>query len=257
MDEIVCLRDIFLSFRESLKNIEDYTSTAIKLPGVGNPETVLKDLLLKTSCRVKEKKVNWSRLSLSAIDESWLAHIKSWVQFFDLSHNEFTSLPECLVDLKIVVDLNLSKNRLKIAPSELFSMISLRDLNLSSNAISEFPNVRQWRPVLKHLNVSNNKLSWLPDGISKSYLEKLNLSRNNFTRVPLSVCEIITLKDLDLSDNRGINYLPDEMGKLRNLVHIGLRNLDQVSFYIPEENVSYSLLWRCMQISPSSAKIKK
>ena len=191
---------------------------------------VLKDLLLNTSCRVKEKKVNWSKLSLSTIDESWLTYIKSWVQFFNLSHNSLTSLPERLVDLKMVVRLNLSKNKLKIAPSELFSMISLRELNLSGNTITELPDIPKWRPVLKSLNVSDNILHSLPDGIARSYLEKLDLSRNNFNRVPLCVCEIISLRDLDLSDNREINHLPDEMGKLRNLSHINLRNLDQVSF---------------------------
>ncbi len=219
----------FLFCRESLKNIEDYTSIAIKLPDLGNPVTVLKDLLLNTSCRVKEKKVNWSKLSLSKIDESWLVHIKSWVQIFNLSNNLLTSLPEGLVDLKMVVRLNLSKNKLKIAPTELFSMISLRDLNLSGNAIAELPDIPQWRPGLKSLNVSDNNLTSLPDGIARSYLEKLNLCRNNFTRVPLAVCEIISLKDLDLSDNREINHLPDEMGKLRNLSYINLKNLDQVS----------------------------
>ena len=221
---------VFLFPRESLKNIEDYTSVAIKLPELGNSVTVLKYLLVNTSCRVKEKKVNWSKLCLSTIDESWLFHIKSWVQFLNLSHNTLTSLPECLIDLKMVVSLNLSKNKLKVVPIELFSMISLRDLNLSGNGIAELPEIPQWRPVLKTLNVSDNNLSSLPDGIGRSYMETLNLSRNHFTRVPLAVCDIISLRDLDLSDNREINHLPDEMGKLRNLSHINLKNLDQVSF---------------------------
>ena len=195
--------------------------------------TVLKDLLVNTSCRVKEKKVNWSKLCLSTIDESWLFHIKSWVQFLNLSHNTLTSLPECLIDLKMVVSLNLSKNKLKVVPIELFSMISLRDLNLSGNGIAELPEIPQWRPVLKTLNVSDNNLSSLPDGIGRSYMETLNLSRNHFTRVPLAVCEIISLRDLDLSDNREINHLPDEMGKLRNLFNISLKNLDQVRWMVP------------------------
>jgi Leucine-rich repeat (LRR) protein len=195
--------------------------------------TVLKDLLVNTSCRVKEKKVNWSKLRLSTIDESWLFHIKSWVQFLNLSHNTLTSLPECLIDLKMVVSLNLSKNKLKVVPMELFSMISLRDLNLSGNGIAELPEIPQWRPVLKTLNVSDNNLSSLPDGIGRSYMETLNLSRNHFTRVPLAVCEIISLRDLDLSDNREINHLPDEMGKLRNLFNISLKNLDQVRWMVP------------------------
>ena len=219
---------ITITFRESLKNIEDYTSIAIKLPDLGNPVVVLRDLLLNTSCRVVEKKVNWSKLALTAIDESWLTNIKLWVQFFNLSNNSLTSLPENIVDLKMVVRLNLSNNRLKIAPSELFSMISLRELNLSGNNIAELPEIPQWRPVLKSLNLSGNKLHSLPDGIARSCLEKLNLSRNNFTRVPLPVCGIFSLRDLDLSENREINYLPDEMGKLRNLSHINLKNLDQV-----------------------------
>lgn len=218
--------------RESLKNLEDYTSVVIKLPGLENQVTVLKDLLVNTSCRIKEKKVNWSKLSLSTIDESWLGHIKSWVQNLNLSRNKLTSLPECLVDLKMVVCLNLSENRLKVAPMLLFSLVSLRDLNLSGNGIAELPDVPQWRPALKSLNVSNNILTSLPGSIAKSFLETLNLSRNNFTRVPLSVCEILSLRSLDMSDNREISFLPNEMGKLRNLTSVNLKNLDQVNIWL-------------------------
>ena len=225
-------RSSFVLFsRECLKPIEDYTRVAITLPGLytENFVIVLEKLLLNTSCRVKDKKVDWSKLYLSTLEESWLNRIKSWVQFLNLSNNKLSSLPESLIDLKMVVSLNLSKNKLKAAPSEIFSMISLRDVNLSGNTISELPDIPQWRPVLKTLNVSDNNLSSLPPGIAKSCIETLNLRGNNFTRVPLCVCEIISLKDLDLSNNREINVLPDEMGKLRNLTHINLRNLDQVN----------------------------
>ena len=218
--------------------MEDCTTVAIKLPGLGNPVDVLKELLSNTSCRVKEKKVNWSKLFLSKIHESWLLHIKSWVEYFNLSNNKLTSLPETLIDLKMVVSLNLSHNKLKIVPSQIFSLISLRYLNLSSNAIAELPEIAQWRPVFKSLNVSDNNLAYLPASLSRSCIETLNLSRNHFTRVPRGVCEITSLRDLDLSDNREINYLPDEMGKLRNLTHINLKNLDQVicSIYVLKQD---------------------
>ena len=219
-----------------MKTVEDYTRVAITLPGLKteNAAIVLGKLLSNTSCRVKEKKVDWSKLCLKALEESWLSRIMPWVQFLNLSHNRLSWLPERLVDLKMLVSLNLSKNELKAAPSAIFSMISLRDVNLSENSIVELPDIPQWRPVLKTLNVSRNQLTSLPSSIAKSCIEHLNLSHNKFSRVPPCVCDIISLKDLDLSGNREINFLPDEMGKLRNLTHINLTNLDQVCLCLVE-----------------------
>ena len=220
---------IVLNDRASSKSSpEDYTRVAIQLPARSQPANILKILLLSTSCRRESRKVNWSKLSLRKIDESWIDPIKAWVQDFKLSDNKLTFLPQNFLELKRIVRLNLSVNKLKAIPSDIFSLPCLRDLNISSNEVSELPEPLELKVALKSLNVSNNNLKALPPSISMSSLETLKLSNNNFAEVPLCVCEITSLKDLDLSNNRDINYLPDEMGKLRNLSHLDLTNLDQV-----------------------------
>ena len=218
-----------MNCRKSLKNNkEECTNVAIRLCGDLRAPKILKVLLLNTSCHRDSRKVNWSRLLLEKLHKSCIDPIKSWVQNLNLSSNKLTLLPENFIELKFVSRLNLSANKLKVIPSHVFSLICLRELNISSNAISELPEDLEWKPTLKSLNVGDNNLSDLPVSISRSRLETLNLSKNNFVRIPLCVCEIISLKDLDLSNNREISELPNEMGKLRNLSTLHLRNLDQV-----------------------------
>ena len=101
-------------------------------------------------------------------------------------------------------------------------------LNLSSNKLQEIPEVPEWSPCLTVLDLSNNQLSSLPSKVIAPAIRSLDISRNKFHTVPLSVCSFVTLHSLDLSDNPNIVALPVQMGRLGYLSHLnlsGLKNL--------------------------------
>lgn len=183
---------------------------------------------MNTHCQEKYGKVDWRKLHLKNIHKSWLKSIKAWVQDLNLSDNKLTTLPLSVSKLKLLTRLNLSGNNLKVINGDIFHLPCLRYLNISKNDLLELPEFPEWKLALRSLNVSNNQLNELPQSIAQSSLEILNLSNNCFTEVPPCVCKITTLQDLDLSFNRRISFLPDEMGKLRNLCHLGLKRLDKV-----------------------------
>lgn len=192
---------------------------------------ILKCLLLNTHCEERYKKVDWKDLFLESIHELWLKPIETWVQDLNLSNNKLASVPRNISNMKSLIQLNLSGNNLNVITREVFSLPSLRYLNISKNNLQKLPRFpAKGKISLKSLNVSDNKLKALPQSIMLTSLEILNLSKNSFTEVPLCVCEITTLKDLDVSHNREINSLPQAMGKLRNLCYLGLKDLDKVKY---------------------------
>lgn len=96
------------------------------------------------------------------------------------------------------------------------------------NKLTEIPEVHEWPPSLTSLDLSNNHLSHLPF-VTAPAIRTINLSSNRFSNVPLCVSSFTTLQSLNLSENRDIQLLPVEMGRLSNLTHFdltGLCNLD-------------------------------
>ncbi len=57
-------------------------------------------------------------------------------------------------------------------------------------------------------------------------LVTLDLSHNQLQVVPPSICNLHSLQKLDLSGNKGITRLPDDLAQLRNLYSLGLKGLD-------------------------------
>ena len=113
------------------------------------------------------------------------------VTYIDLSDNELTGVPTCLLELP-----------------------NLAELDLSHNKVTNFPDIPKWPLTLKEINLSNNLLSFLPMNITAPVLNSLNLSKNQFSQVPLCICSFTTLTMLDLSNNPNIRALPLELDML-------------------------------------------
>ena len=172
-----------------------------------------------------------------------------------LDHNQLTSLPIQLFQLKNVQLIDVSSNKLVKLPTlpldhdadhEFdggWSCRSLRTLNITGNELTCLPPSVWELPHLESLSCSENKLnSLLTDmenvpsyneltdvdfshnnlfGILSGHLfelpsiRKVNLSKNEITGLPEALWKSSTLSDLDLSDNCLKNLLPESAGEIK------------------------------------------
>lgn len=192
-------------------------------------------LLLKTEIQQDKGIVSWHGLRLLQLDMSWMKKIE-WVKVLRLSQNEFSQLSTNVGDyLSNCTILSLQWNVLKGIPECLLQLPSISELNLSHNYLEEIPDVPEWSFSLLVLNLSYNRLSRLPKSATAPSIEKLDISYNQFRCVPSCVCSFTTLQLLNLSGNHKIHSLPPELGRLKKLYNLGLDKLDDLND--PPKNV--------------------
>ena len=122
-----------------------------------------------------------------------------YLQSLDVSHSELYNQPPVLVQL----------------PQSLFKMPRLRRLAADNCKLQSLEHIDAVTPSLRSLSLRRNKLSSLPDVFRCSRLETLDLSKNCFTEVPLCVCFIDSLKNLNLSECFFLEELRPELGLLK------------------------------------------
>ncbi|KNC97738.1 uncharacterized protein SPPG_06740 [Spizellomyces punctatus DAOM BR117] len=144
-----------------------------------------------------------------------------------LAHSSLDSIPATVLAIKSLVILNLSNNNISSLPPELCSIKSLRVLHLSSNHLTSLPPCFNQLFLLETLSLGANRLT--SSAIEDACLDKLgqltrlNLSNNQLSYVPESICDIDTLLSLSLSDNK-ITEIPESMAKLTRLQFFGISN---------------------------------
>ena len=128
-----------------------------------------------------------------------------------------------------MVKLDLQYNELSVISSCVLELRSLVDLNLSNNKLVSLPELSEWSSQLTVLDLSHNRLTTIPGEPLAPSIRTLNLADNDFRTVPQCVCHFITLRSLDLSDNKNILSLPPQMGKLRKLESMNLKGLKNLN----------------------------
>ncbi|CAO3593170.1 unnamed protein product [Absidia cylindrospora] len=93
--------------------------------------------------------------------------------------NLLTRIPETIIDMPCLEELDLSCNQLSVLPTQLTI------------------------PSLVHLNVSRNHLDSLPASLGRacSRLKTLNVSKNHLTTLPANLVDLEHLELLDISEN--------------------------------------------------------
>ena len=129
-----------------------------------------------------------------------------------------------------VIKLDLQYNDLSVIPSCVLELPSLVDLNLSNNKLVSLPELSEWSAQLTVLDLSHNRLTTIPGEPLAPSIRTLNLAGNDFNTVPHCVCNFITLRSLDLSDNKRISSLPTLMGKLKELNSLNLKHLKNLKY---------------------------
>ena len=218
--------DSLAEFQAAVASESIKTMIPIKISQVYNASAVMEVLLLQTDVNQESGKVGWHGLNLTQLETSWLINI-SWVEKLRLSHNELKSLPPDMGDyLQQCTSLELQCNSLQEIPQCLLQLPSISKLNLSRNNLSAIPAVPKWSASLSFLDLSHNSLSDLPNSTVAPALKNLNISNNQFQAVPHCVCFFIGLTTLDIAYNSKIVALPNELGKLKNLLSLNLDGLN-------------------------------
>ena len=96
---------------------------------------------------------------------------------------------------------------------------SVNELNLSHDII-DIPDMPEWSASLSVLDMSYNRLSNLLNSAVAPTLKNLNISHNQFCTVPHCVCSFVGLTTLNIANNSKILVLPNELGRLKNLLNL-------------------------------------
>ena len=210
------------------------TVVPIEISRRNNASAVREELLLRTDVDKDSGVVLWFGLRLTQLEISWLKKIY-WVKKLRLARNEFSSLPpEMGSYLKQCTKLDLQWNRIQEIPACLLELPSINELNLSHNDIIDIPDVPEWSASLSVLDLSYNHLSNLPNSTVAPTLKNLNISNNQFRKVPHCVCSFVGLLTLNIANNSNIRSLQPELGRLRNLLNL---NLDGLNLKYPPRSV--------------------
>ena len=205
------------------------TVVPIEISRRNNAGAVREELLLRTDVDKDSGEVLWFCLRLTQLEISWLRKIY-WVKKLRLAQNEFTSLPpEMGSYLKQCTKLDLHGNRIREIPQCLLELPSIKELNLSHNDLIDIPDVPEWSASLSVLDLSYNRLTNLPNSAVAPTLKNLNISNNQFRTVPHCVCSFVGLTTLNIAHNFKIRALPSELGQLKNLLNLNLDGLNDLN----------------------------
>ncbi|CAF3311779.1 unnamed protein product [Rotaria socialis] len=136
----------------------------------------------------------------------------------DLSRNRFTEFPRVLCSFFSLEYLNLYDNIIKSIPEQIIQIRLLKVLDLSRNQLAYIPPTLCKLSNLEVLIINNNKLVSLPEEIGQlEKLIELDVSSNDLTQLPYQLGTLIFLRTLQIRRNMIIE-LPTELCNLK-LIH--------------------------------------
>lgn len=141
-----------------------------------------------------------------------------YVVGLDMSSCKLTEIPDIIMEIKTLEELNLSENKnIKRLPESIGNLKSLRVLELRWLSLEELPESIGNLTYLHKLDLTYNWLQYLPQSIGNLInLRELILYGNNLKALPKSVENLKNLKKLNLTKN-----LLEEVPKfLSNLKHL-------------------------------------
>ncbi|CAL8356519.1 unnamed protein product [Lota lota] len=126
----------------------------------------------------------------------------------DISFNQLSLLPPCLLTLPLLSSLLLGHNRLSSLPPDLGRLSSLRYLSLLGNRLLALPPSLGQLRALQTLDVSHNLITDLPDEIGAlGELVTLELSHNQLRQLPETMASLRSLAELVVHSNE-LRFIP-------------------------------------------------
>lgn len=164
----------------------------------GSRVTKLPDMTSLT----KLKEINISNTDIDYIDQSVLDLVN--IQILDVSGNNFTDISPEIGGMTGLRELYLNDNQLTALPEDMSKLENLFKLNISNNNINPLPS---WFTNYKNfiLIAQNNGLSDIPQSYESMSMVYLDISGNNFSKIPEVLLTIDSLNTLIANDNQIVN----------------------------------------------------
>ncbi|XP_069115691.1 leucine-rich repeat serine/threonine-protein kinase 2-like isoform X2 [Argopecten irradians] len=153
----------------------------------------------------------------------------------ELSNNGLGRLPSetIVTELPRLAKLKLARNQLQekepfYIPKLILELPSLRSVDLSNNGLVGIPAPQHWKStMLKEVLLCQNNITKLNlDGAKAwSKLEALNVSNNNIGELPKEIGQLTSLTSLDISYNKSLTSLPDELGRCSKMWEMPLKGI--------------------------------
>lgn len=178
------------------------------------------------------KKLLVSHNKLSSLPPPWVCNLER----LDASHNSLERFPSSTEQFwrGSLTCLCLQNNCLDQLLESIVKLGMLEKLDMSNNHIEYLASPHVWDcPSLLDLNLGSNRLGVWQERVGQlefpaqmlKDLRQLNLSDNQLTSLPISVCALRNLIHLDISNNP-MRDLPQEMGNLTECWDLRLQGLD-------------------------------
>ena len=206
-----------------------------------------------SSSRPTSGVIDWHDLEVNHIEPSWfdipgLTHLI----YIGLSSNRLQYLPERVLDFKSLQKLQIHHNSITYLPAQLFNMPNLKVIDASFNKIGSLPEIltNPLTACLENLNLASNRLTDLPSYFINSKIVFLDISSNSLSKVPECVIHLHRLNTLCLDYNVGIEFIPYEIGGLRNLTILGIKGLPYLKNIPYKKDIKPLQFLKCRARSP-------
>ncbi|KAL4617262.1 malignant fibrous histiocytoma-amplified sequence 1 [Arapaima gigas] len=189
---------------------------------MADKENNLKTARLWRDAALRSRKLrsNLRQLTLSTKDsqEITLPENVAEIEVLNLGNNSLRELPvglaAALANLHVLV---LRRNRFEVVPQAILQMTHLVELDLSHNCLTGLPEDVAFPGGLKKLCVSHNKLhSLCPRIADLQHLEELDVSFNELLGLPSALAQLQRLRTLDVDHNK-LSHFPLEVLALGDL----------------------------------------
>ncbi|XP_051566821.1 leucine-rich repeat and calponin homology domain-containing protein 1-like isoform X3 [Myxocyprinus asiaticus] len=118
----------------------------------------------------------------------------------NISRNQLSVLPACVCGLPLRV-LIASNNKLNALPESIVQLTNLMELDVSCNEITALPRHIGQLKALREVNVHRNLLCVLPEDLADLPLVKFDFSCNKVSTIPVCYRKMTHLQSLQLENN--------------------------------------------------------